>query len=150
LPAESVVPRGGKRGRPSQPVGCPRALEGRRAGFLQVVGKLKAGVSLQQAEAELNTIIARVAKDPPETKAEGQRVVIRPMAEYLFGAARPALWALLGATALLLLIGAANVANLSLAQASARRREFAVRAALGAGRFRLVRQLLCESGLLAV
>jgi len=150
LPAQFDFPKGAEIWVPFQTVARPQLLQNRQAGFLQIVGKLKAGVSLQQAEAELNTIIARVAKDHPETKAEGQRVVIKPMAEYLFGAARPALWALLGATALLLLIGAANVANLLLAQASARRREFAVRAALGAGRFRLVRQLLCESGLLAV
>ncbi len=127
-----------------------RALENRDAGFLQVVGKLKPGVSLTQAEAELNTIIARVAADHPETKATGQRAVIKPMTEFLFGNARPALWLLLAATGLLLLIGAANVANLLLAQASVRRREFALRAALGAGRWQIVRQLLTESVLLAL
>jgi predicted permease len=149
LPAEFDFPKGADIWVPFQAVARPQLLENRQAGFLQVIGKLKLGVSLQQAEAELNTIIARIAREHPETKAEGQRVVIKSMAEYLFGNARPALWALFGATALLLLIGAANVANLLLAQSSTRRREFAVRAALGAGRFRLLRQMLCESGLLA-
>ncbi|MCI0391388.1 MAG: ABC transporter permease [Acidobacteria bacterium] len=150
LPMQFDFPKGAEIWVPFQTVARPQLLENRNAGFLQVVGKLKTNVSLKQAEAELNTIIARIAKDHPETKAEGQRVVIKPLAEHLFGNARPALWASLAATALLLLIGAANVANLLLAQASARRREFAVRAALGAGRFRVVRQLLCESSLLAV
>src|SRR5262249_2154172 len=118
LPAQFDFPKGAEIWVPFQTVARPQLLQNRQARFLQIVGKLQAGVSLRQAEAELNTIIARIAKDHPETKAEGQRVVIKPMAEYLFGAARPALWALLGATALLLLIGAANVANLLLAQAS--------------------------------
>jgi len=130
-------------------VAWPPMLENRQAGFLQVVGKLKAGVTLTQAEAELNAIIARVAAEHPETKAEGQSVVLKPLTEYLFGNARPALWALLGATGLLLLIGAANVTNLLLVQASVRRREFAVRAALGAGPWQIARQLLCESSMLA-
>ncbi len=150
MPARFDFPKGAELWVPFQAVARPQLLENRGAGFLQVVGKLKPGVTLPQAEAELNTIIARVAAEHPETKAEGQQVVIKPLAEYLFGNARPALWALLGATSLLLLIGSANVANLLLAQASARRREFAVRAALGAGRWQIVRQLLCESGLLAV
>jgi putative ABC transport system permease protein len=150
MPAPFDFPKGAELWVPFQAIARPQWLTNRGASFLQVVGKLKAGVSLAQAEAELNTIIARIAREYPETKADGQQVVIKPMTEYLFGNARPALWALLAATALLLLIGAANVAHLLLAQASARRREFAVRAALGAGRWRIVRQLLSESLLLSV
>src|SRR5262249_48564927 len=67
LPAQFDFPKGAEIWLPFQSVAWPQALENRRAGFLQVVGKLKAGVSLQQAEAELNTIIARVANDHPET-----------------------------------------------------------------------------------
>ena len=150
LPPRFDFPKGADLWIPFQTVVRAQTLTNRGASYLQVVGKLKAGVSLAQAEAELNTIIARIAREHPETKAEGQRVVIKPLTEYLFGNARPALWALLAATALLLLIGAANVANLLLAQATGRRREFAVRAALGAGRWQIIRQLLCESSLLAL
>jgi len=150
MPAQFDFPKGAELWVPFQATARPQLLENRGAGFLQVVGKLKPGVTLSQAEAELNTIIARVAAEHPETKAAGQQVVIKPLAEHLFGNARPALWALLAATSLLLLIGAANVANLLLAQASVRRREFAVRAALGAGRWQIVRQLMCESAVLAV
>ena len=150
MPQQFEFPKGADLWIPLQATMRPRAIENRSAEFLQVVGKLKPGVSLPEAEAELNAIIARVAREHPETKAEGQRVVIKPLAHHLFGNARPALWLLLAATALLLLIGAANVTNLLLARASARRREFAVRAAIGAGRGRIVRQLLCESALLAI
>ncbi|MGA9774088.1 MAG: ABC transporter permease [Blastocatellia bacterium] len=127
-----------------------RAVENRGTVFLQAVGRLKAGVRIEQAEAELNTIIARISAEHPETEADGQRVVITPLAIHLFGDARPALWLLLAATAMLLLIATANIANLLLARASARRREFAVRAALGAGRFRIIRQLMSESMALAL
>lgn len=150
MPPQFDFPKGAELWVPFQAIAGARWLTNRGAGFLQVVGKLKPNVTPAQAEAELNTIIARIAREHPETKAEGHRVVLKPLTEHIFGNARPALWALLAATGLLLLIGAANVTHLLLAQASTRQREFAVRAALGAGRSALVRQLLCESGLLAV
>jgi len=120
-----------------------------RIGFLQAVGRLKPSVTLEQAKAELDTIIGRIAAQHPEMRASGERAVIRPLTRYIFGDARPALYLLLGATTLLLLIACANIANLQLARATSRRREIALRAALGAGRGRLARQLMVETLALA-
>lgn len=148
-PANFEFPKGADLWLPLRAAMNPRTLENRNAVFLQMVGRLKPGVTIAQAEAELNTIISRIAAAHPETNADGQQVVITLLPQFLFGNSRPALWLLLAATAMLLLIAAANTANLVLARATARRREFAVRAALGASPIRIVRQLLSESLLLA-
>src|SRR5262245_56971755 len=120
-----------------------------RLGFLQAVGRLKPSVTLEQAKAELDAIIGRIAAQHPEMRAGGERAVVKPLATHIFGDARPALYLLLTATALLLLIACANIANLQLARAASRRKEIALRAALGAGRGRLARQLMIESRALA-
>src|SRR5262245_12670061 len=121
-----------------------------RIGFLQALGRMNPSVTLERAQAELDTIIGRIAAEHPEMKASGERAVIKPLATHIFGDARPALYLLLAATALLLLIACANIANLQFARATSRRKEMALRAALGAGRGRIVRQLMIENLALSV
>jgi putative ABC transport system permease protein len=120
-----------------------------RLGFLQAVGRLKPSVTLEQAKAELDAITGRIAAQHPEMRAGGERAAVKPLTRHIFGDARPALYLLLTAAALLLLIACANIANLQLARATSRRKEIALRAALGAGRGRLARQLMIESLALA-
>lgn len=114
-----------------------------------VVGRLARGVSLETACDELRTAAAALAEEYPKSN-EGWSAVAVPLEEVVVGAARPALLALLGAVAMVLAIACANVANLLLVQGLSRRREMALRAALGARRAHLVRQLLVESLLLSV
>jgi putative ABC transport system permease protein len=116
--------------------------------FLNVIARLKVGVSLKTANANLATIAAQLQKEYPDSNAKVGAYAVRLRTE-LAGSARPAILALLGAVFFVLLIACANVANLVLARASGRRRELAMRLALGAGRSRIIRQMLTESVLLA-
>jgi putative ABC transport system permease protein len=115
----------------------------------QVIGRLKQGVSPDQARVEMDALQARIQKANPSTSA-GTHCKLIALREQSVGGVRRSLLVLFGAAAFVLLIACANVANLSLARAAARQREFAIRSALGAGRWPIIRQTLVESTLLAL
>jgi putative ABC transport system permease protein len=114
----------------------------------RTIGRLKPGVTVEQAQAEMNAMTLRQAELYPDTNS-GWHVNIDSFNEHLFGNSRPALWSLFAAVGMVLLIACANVANLQLGRSFVRRRELAIRLALGAGRIRIIRHSVIENLLLS-
>lgn len=127
----------------------PEELTLRNSHYLKVLGRLKPEISMDQASGEMASIAAQLEKDYPKSN-EGTGAAVFSLHAEIVGDVRKPLLIFLGAVAFILLIACANVANLMLARASARQREIAVRVALGASRWRLVRQMLIESVLLGL
>jgi putative ABC transport system permease protein len=137
-----------------QEIWAPQVIEqferdNRRGRYWSAVGKLAPGVAFEQAQAELATISRQLAREYPRLMASMTATMV-PLRQYLAGPLRDPLMLLFSAVVMVLLIACANIASLLIARSTERQREFAVRAAIGAGRWRLVRQMLVEAAVLAV
>ncbi len=130
------------------PISQGFGFDNRRGHGYQVIARLKQGVTREQAQADMDRIAGSLAIRHPDSNT-GQGVRLVPLQEQIVGDFKLALLALLGAVLFVLLIASANIANMLLARAAGRQKEISIRAALGAGRLRLIRQLLAESLLLA-
>lgn len=129
---------------------APKVVAGAFPQYWFLMGHLKPGVSIKEAEADLNVVAKRLAPVYPNDYPKHFTVQVESLTNLVVGRFRTTLFIVLAAVVLLLLIGCGNVANLLLARATTREREFAVRSALGASRWRLIRQLLVESLILAI
>jgi len=130
-------------------VAYPEAAPYRGVHFMRTYWRLKPGVTLWQAQGDISTIDRRLAEEYPDNERDRETLLV-PLQQWLTGDVRPALLVLFGAVGVVLLIACANFAGLLMARAIARQQEFVIRASLGAGRSRLIRQALTESGILAI
>jgi putative ABC transport system permease protein len=148
-----VLPRDFRIGEEKPDLCLPLRLDPKRIGRgqrgLQVIARLKGEITVAQAEADMAILASQLAEVNPWVNGDVQISVV-PVHEQFVGKVRTALLVLLGAVAFVLLIACANVANLLLARAAGRRQELAIRLALGAGRWQVIRQLLVESAVLAI